>query len=127
MQKFAPLPQPPEEAVLTAVNSNLNESDSAIVHDFRVGSGVSAPVLLNYVQAEFSDDARRAKYEGVCMISLVIDVHGMPQNVQVVKPLEYGLSEKAIEAVNKYRFRPAMKDGAPVPAKIGVEVNFMLY
>lgn len=127
VQKFAPLLQPPEEAVLASASSNLNDPDSAAVHDFRVGSGVSAPVLLMSAEAEFSDDARRAKYEGICMISLVVDAHGMPQNVHIVKPLDYGLSEKAIEAVNKYRFRPAMKDGMPVPARMNVEVRFHLF
>jgi outer membrane biosynthesis protein TonB len=36
------------------------------------------------------------------------------------------LDEKAIEAVSQYRFKPAMKDGVPVPVKITVEVNFHL-
>jgi len=127
MQKLAPLPQPPEEAVLASPSSNLNDPDSVAVHDFRVGSGVSAPVLLMSAEAEFSEDARRAKYEGKCMISLVVDAHGMPQNVHTETPLDYGLSEKAIEAVNKYRFKPAMKDGMPVPVKMNVEVRFHLY
>jgi protein TonB len=38
-----------------------------------------------------------------------------------------GLDEKAIEAVNQYRFKPAMKDGEPVPVRITVEVNFRLF
>jgi hypothetical protein len=44
-----------------------------------------------------------------------------------VKPLGYGLSEKAIEAVSRYRFKPAMKNGEPVPVMVNVEVNFRLY
>jgi protein TonB len=95
---------------------------------YRVGNGVTAPVALNNVEAEFSDEARRAKYQGVCLISLIVDAQGNPQNPRVVRALGMGLDEKALEAVRKYKFKPAMKDGkTPVPVMITVEVNFRLY
>ena len=95
---------------------------------YRVGGGISAPVALNDVEAEFSDEARRAKYQGVCLISLIVDAQGNPQSPHVVRPLGMGLDEKALEAVRKYKFKPAMKDGkTPVPVMITVEVNFRLY
>jgi TonB family protein len=94
---------------------------------YRVGGGVSAPVALNNVEAEFSDEARRAKYQGVCIISLIVDAQGNPQNPRVVRALGMGLDEKALEAVRKYRFKPAMKGNTPVPVMISVEVNFRLY
>jgi TonB family protein len=95
---------------------------------YHVGGGVSAPVPLNSVEAEFSDEARRAKYQGVCLIQLIVDAQGNPQNPRVVRALGMGLDEKALEAVRKYKFKPAMKDGkTPVPVMITVEVNFRLY
>ncbi len=95
---------------------------------YRVGGGVSAPVALNNVEAEFSDEARRAKYQGVCLISLIVDAQGNPQNPRVIRALGMGLDEKALEAVRQYKFRPAMKDGkTPVAVMITVEVNFRLY
>jgi len=95
---------------------------------YQIGGRVSAPVPLNQVEAEFSDEARRAKYQGVCLISMIVDANGMPQNPHVVRALGMGLDEKALEAVRKYRFKPAMKDGkTPVPVMITVEVNFRLY
>jgi protein TonB len=94
---------------------------------YRVGGGVSAPVALNQVEAEFSDEARRAKYQGVCIISLIVDAQGNPQNPRVVRALGMGLDEKALEAVRKYKFKPAMKGNTPVPVMISVEVNFRLY
>lgn len=95
---------------------------------YHVGGGISAPVPLNSVEAEFSDEARRAKYQGVVLIQMIVDAHGMPQNPRVVRPLGMGLDQKALEAVRKYRFKPAMKDGrTPVPVMITVEVNFRLY
>jgi len=95
---------------------------------YKIGGGVVGPVALNSVEAEFSDEARRAKYQGVCLISLIVDVHGDPQNPRVIRALGMGLDEKALEAVRKYKFKPAMKDGkTPVPVMITVEVNFRLY
>jgi len=89
--------------------------------------GVSNPVPLVTPEAEFSDEARRQKFQGVCMISLIVDTHGNPQNPRVVQPLGMGLDEKALEAVKLYRFKPATKDGKPVNARIWVAVNFRLY
>jgi protein TonB len=55
-----------------------------------------------------------------------VDDKGMPRNIRVVRPLGLGLDEKAIEAVQKWRFRPAMKDGHAVNVEATVEVNFRL-
>ena len=94
----------------------------------QIGGRVSAPVVLHSVEAEFSDEARRAKYQGACLISLIVDVQGNPQNIRVARSLGKGLDEKAIEAVRQYKFRPAMKDGqTPVPVMITLEVDFRLY
>jgi TonB family protein len=90
-------------------------------------AGVSNPIPIVTPEAEFSDEARRQKFQGVCMISLVVDTHGNPQNPRVVQPLGMGLDEKALAAVKLYRFKPAMNDGKPVNARIWVAVNFRLY
>ncbi len=89
--------------------------------------GVTNPIPLLTPEAEFSDEARRQKFQGVCMISLIVDAHGYPQNPRVVQPLGMGLDEKALAAVKLYRFKPALKDGKPVNARIWVAVNFRLY
>lgn len=95
---------------------------------YQVGGRISQPVLIVQPEAEFSDEARRAKYQGVCVISLIVDAQGNPQNIHVIRTLGMGLDEKAMEAVRKYKFKPAMKDGkTPVPVNITVEVDFHLY
>ncbi len=95
---------------------------------YHVGGGISAPIPIFQPEAEFSDEARRAKYQGVCLISMIVDAQGNPQNPRVIRPLGMGLDEKALEAVRKYKFKPAMKNGTtPVPVMVTVEVNFRLY
>ena len=94
----------------------------------RVGGRISAPIPINNVEAEFSDEARRAKYQGVVLVSVIVDAQGYPQDPRVVRALGMGLDEKALEAVRKYRFKPAMRDGrTPVAVMVNVEVNFHLY
>jgi TonB family protein len=95
---------------------------------YRIGGGISKPVLVFQPEAEFSDEARRAKYQGVCIVDMIVDAQGNPQNVHVTRTLGMGLDEKAMEAVRKYKFKPAMKDGkTPVAVEISVEVDFHLY
>jgi len=58
---------------------------------------------------------------------MIVAPDGAPQHIQVVRSLGTGLDEKAVEAVSKYRFKPAMLNGKPVPVRITDEVNFRLY
>lgn len=94
---------------------------------YNVGGGVMPPVAIYDPEPEFSDEARRAKYQGICMVALVVDAQGNPQNVHVVRPLGMGLDEKAIEAVKKYKFRPGTLHGKPVAVNAVIEVNFRMY
>ncbi|HEY6301793.1 MAG TPA: energy transducer TonB [Terriglobales bacterium] len=94
---------------------------------FRVGNGVSAPKAIYTPEPEFSEEARKAKYQGVCVVWLVVGPDGRPRDIQVHRTLGLGLDEKAVEAVKTWRFEPAMKDGKPVSAQISVEVTFRLY
>ena len=94
---------------------------------YHVGGGVSAPQLLFSPDPEFSDEARRAKYQGVCVVSLIVDAQGNPQRVQVVRHLGMGLDEKAVEAVRQYKFKPATLQGKAVPVEVNIEVNFRIY
>src|ERR1700736_3209040 len=73
---------------------------------FRVGGGVSAPVVLYKVDPEYSEEARKAKYSGTVVLQLIVDATGKAREIHVVRSLGLGLDEKAIEAVNKWKFRP---------------------
>ena len=93
----------------------------------RVGSGVSAPVVIFKVEPEFSEEARKAKFMGVVTVNLVVDTAGRPQNVHVVRGVGMGLDQKALEAVRQYRFKPALEGGHPVPVQVNVEVQFQIF
>jgi protein TonB len=94
---------------------------------FRVGGGVSAPKVIYEPDPEYSEEARKAKYQGVCVVQLVVGTDGRPHDIKVQRSLGLGLDEKAIEAVNLWKFEPGMKDGNPVATIINVEVQFRLY
>jgi TonB family protein len=94
---------------------------------FRVGGGVSAPRALNTPDPDYSEEARKAKYQGTVVLWLIVDPGGRPRDVKVARSLGMGLDQKAIEAVRRWTFEPAMKDGKPVAVQINVEVNFRLY
>ena len=94
---------------------------------FRVGGGVSAPRPVFTPDPEYSEEARKAKYQGTCVLWLVVGPDGKPRDIKVARTLGLGLDEKAIEAVKQWKFEPAMKDGKPVAVQINVEVSFRLY
>jgi protein TonB len=93
---------------------------------YRVGGGVSAPSVLFKVEPEYSEEARKAKFQGTVVLAIVVDPSGKARDIRVIRPLGLGLDEKAIEAVMKWRFKPGFKDGAAVPVQATVEVNFRL-
>jgi len=86
----------------------------------------TAPVVLFQVEPEFSEEARKAKLQGVVMLYGEVDTNGRLRNIRVTRALGLGLEEKAIEAVKQWRFRPGTRDGKPVVAAASIEVNFHL-
>jgi TonB family protein len=94
---------------------------------YRVGGGVSAPRTLYAPDPEYSEEARKAKYQGTVILWVVIGANGRVQDVRVQRSLGMGLDEKAIESVKTWKFEPARKDGQAVPVQVNIEVNFRLY
>ena len=93
----------------------------------KIGGGVSSPVLIYQVEPEFSEEARKAKFMGIVLVTLIVDQQGRPQNVHVLRGVGMGLDENAVKAVQQYRFKPAMENGKPVPVQLNVEVNFQIF
>ena len=94
---------------------------------YRVGGSVSAPRVVYHVDPEYAEGARREKFQGTCILWVVVSAEGLPRDIRVARVLGHGLDEKAIEAVKQWRFEPARKDGKPVAVAVNVEVAFRLY
>jgi TonB family protein len=93
---------------------------------YRLGGVVTAPVLLYKKEPEYSEEARKAKYQGTVLLYIEVDPSGKATNIRVQHSLGLGLDEKAIEAVRQWKFKPGYKDGKPVTTQMTVEVNFRL-
>jgi TonB family protein len=87
---------------------------------------ISVPMLLFKVEPEYSEAARKAKFQGTVVLAIDVDVNGLARNIRVREGLGLGLDEQAIDAVRKWRFRPGMRDGRPVVMPATIEVSFRL-
>lgn len=94
---------------------------------FRVGNGVTAPVPIYQPDPDYSDEARKAKYQGTVVLTVIVGTDGRVHNAQVARSLGMGLDEKAKEKVLVWKFKPATKDSKPVAVEVNVEVTFNLY
>ena len=94
---------------------------------YRIGGGVTAPRLVYGPDPEFSEEARRAKYQGTVVLLVIVGSDGRIRDVRVQRSLGLGLDEKAVGAIRQWRFEPARRDGVPVAVQVAVEVNFRLY
>jgi periplasmic protein TonB len=96
---------------------------------FNAGTGgYGYPQCLYCPRAEFSDEAMKAKYQGVVTLVAIITADGRAADIQIVKGLGLGLDEKAIAAVRTWRFKPALGPGGkPAPVRQTIEVTFHLY
>jgi protein TonB len=89
--------------------------------------GVTVPEVIFNPEPSFSDEARKMKAQGIVLLLLVVGKDGQTYDIRVRQSLGMGLDEKAIEAVKRWRFRPATRNGQPVATQIAVQVDFHLY
>jgi protein TonB len=106
--------------------------------NYHVGCGVKPPVVINQSEPQFSEIARQQNINGTVTVSLVVDAQGNPQNVHVVHSIAdtvdsrhraaaLTLDQAAIDTVKNYKFKPATKDGKPVPIILNVTIKFEAY
>ena len=93
---------------------------------YRVGGGVTPPTVMSRFEPVYSEEARKAKYQGVVVLSAIVRKDGTIEILKVIRSLGLGLDENAINALKKWKFRPGMKGGKPVDVALNIEVNFSL-
>ncbi|MBB5345830.1 energy transducer TonB [Tunturibacter empetritectus] len=105
---------------------------------YHAGDGVAPPKLIFSVEPEFSEKARKKKIHGNCVVSLIVRTDGTTTDIHVAKSIAdtvpmkereaaLTLDENAVRVVPQYRFTPATYRGTPVPYRMTVEVNFMIF
>lgn len=132
--------KPTEVQTLVSINFKLDERGKPeitaafkdvppppLVTILKVGNGIDPPRAIYTPDPEYSEQARSDKYQGKCILQLVVGPDGRPYDIKLSQPLGHGLDVKAVEAVQQWRFKPAMKDGQAVAVAINVEVQFRLY
>ncbi len=96
---------------------------------FRAGvNGVGTPSCFYAPSPEYSDAARKTKYQGAVVVEGIINLDGKVTNIKVVKGVGMGLDENAVAAVKTWRCKPAVgPSGQPVRTLVPIEVTFRLY
>ena len=116
----------PEHEASAVANTTAEHKPPAIQR-FRLAKDITPPKLTLHKEPEFSELARRMKYQGTGVLGLTVNQDGLPAKIHVLNPLGCGLDAQAVQAVEGWRFKPAEKDGQPVAVEIAVEVDFHLY
>lgn len=90
-------------------------------------AGVSQPKCIWCPQAPYTDEARKARYQGAVKFDAIIDEQGRVSAATLVQGDDYGLSTQAMTAAKNWRLAPATKDGKPVRVCVQIETTFHLY
>jgi len=94
---------------------------------YRVGTGVSPPVCIYCPQPEYSEEARKVRYQGKVGLWAVVDADGRVREVRVTRSAGMGLDEQAMATVQSWRFKPAERNARAVPVYMTIEIDFHLY
>ena len=104
-----------------AANSGLQ------VQKLDMKAGMHPPKAIYQPEAEYSPEARKKQIDGKCLISMIVDAHGMPQNVHVVRCSDPVFAQPSLTSTSKYRFNPALAAGGnAVAVVIEIEVDFRI-
>ena len=81
---------------------------------------------ITRVEPTYPEVARKARIAGIVIVECIIDKSGNVTNVQVLKPLPFGLDQAAVDAVKRWKFKPGTLNGQPVDVIFNLTVNFKL-
>lgn len=88
---------------------------------------IKPPRPVSTPDPSYSEVAKHLQFKGTMVLTGIIDATGKVRQVRIVRPVGFGLDEKGIEAVQNWKFKPAIHDGKPVAVEMGLEISFNLY
>jgi periplasmic protein TonB len=91
-----------------------------------IGPGITPPKLVHKVEPEYTNRAKKAKLHGLVKLRIAVSSTGVPEHIEVTDALDPDLDARAIDAVSKWLFKPAMENGKPIAVWAKVEVKFRL-
>ena len=89
--------------------------------------GVVLPTCVFCPSPEYTDLARAAKYRGVVELSLIVTNDGEVNSVFVLHGAPFSLTKQAVDAVQKWKFKPGKKNKQSVSVRVPVDIEFQLY
>ena len=92
-----------------------------------VSEGMTPPKVLNSIDPSSNEYAQKYGIAGMELLRTVVDASGIPRQIAIARPIGFGLDEKAVDAVKKSHFQPAMLNGQAVPVVIDMVVTFRIY
>ena len=93
---------------------------------YSLGDGITPPVLLERTDPQYPKKVVKAGIEGAVLLKIEVAPDGKAHNIQVIRSLDPDLDRKAVECVERWKFRPGTKDGQIVTVAASVEVNFRI-
>lgn len=92
------------------------------------GPGVTTPVVITQVKPQYTPEAMRAKVQGLVRVECVVLPDGTVGDARIVRSIDpvFGLDEQALAAAKRWRFKPGLMNGKPVPVTVTIELSFTL-
>ena len=94
---------------------------------FRISDVTQRVRVISKPEPQYTEEARKNQITGTVLLKAIFSESGGVTNIQAVRPLPGGLTEKAIAAARQIRFLPATRNGQPVSVYMQLEYNFNLY
>jgi TonB family protein len=81
------------------------------------------PVPVKAIAPEVPKEVESVEIE----VKFVVDTAGVPREISVADSVDSALGESLVAAVGQWRFRPLLKDGKAVTAKMILPVRIVRY
>jgi protein TonB len=92
----------------------------------RVGGDVARPEKISGPPPVYTELARKARLQGMVIVEAIINTQGNVVDARILKGMPMGLDQAALDAVERWKFKPATLEGKPVKVYYTLAVNFKL-